>query len=162
MTRAKASESSQIARYSAARLAAVQAIYQQKSTDQSISSLIEEYKAYRLGQPVDDQAMVLPDGVLFEKIVRGVADRKEDLRGIVDTFYGAQKDVKVIDSALSVEPLLDSILLCGTYELMAHHETDAPIIISDYINVAHAFYEGGEPRLINGLLDKIRQALREA
>ncbi len=161
MRSANTNKGSRIARLSAARLAAVQALYQMKSTGQSADSIIGEFKAYRLGTPVDEQDMVLPDGTLFEQIVTGAASREEDLRGIIETSMGAQKAGKSAESGGFVEPLLDSILLCGAYELLAHHDTDAPVIISDYLEVTHAFYEGGESRLINGVLDNVRKTVRD-
>lgn len=160
MAAGQANTGSRIARLSAARLAAVQAVYQMKSTGQNAAGVIGEYKSYRLGKRLDDQEMVLPDGALFEKIVSGVAERDDDLRGIIDTCLAEQGDANAGKSAVYVEPLLDSILLCGTYELLAHHETDAPVIIADYLDVTHSFYEGGESRLINGVLDNIRKAVR--
>lgn len=160
MTSAQPNKGSRIARLSAARLAAVQALYQMKSTGQGAASIIGEFKAYRLGKPVDEEAMILPDGVLFEQIVSGVSAREEDLRGIIDTSLAGQKGPDSPAAGIFVEPLLDSILLCGAYELLAHHDTDAPVIISDYLEVTHAFYEGGESRLVNGVLDNINKAVR--
>ena len=160
MNTAKANKGSRIARLSAARLAAVQGVYQMKSTGQSADSLIGEYKAYRLGQPVEGQNMVLPDGVLFEKIIDGVTKRGADLRGIIEASLSEQNDAKDKETATYVEPLLDSILLCGAYELLACPETDVPVIISDYLEVTHAFYEGGESRLVNGVLDNISKTVR--
>jgi len=60
------------------------------------------------------------------------------------------------------EKLLQSILLCGIYEIMAHSDVDAPIIINDYVDVAHAFYDGGESKLVNAVLDRATKNLRDA
>ena len=54
-----------------------------------------------------------------------------------------------------------SIMLCGAYELMVHSDIDAPIVISDYLHVTHAFYDQGEHALVNAVLDSIRQTLQE-
>ena len=63
-------------------------------------------------------------------------------------------------SNTSIEPLLSAILICGTYELLAHGEIDAPIIIADYLHVTHGFFEGSESKLVNGVLDALAKELR--
>lgn len=153
---------SRIARLSAARLAAVQAVYQMKANEQSASDVISEFKAHRLGKPVDDQNMVLPDGILFTNIVSGMAVREADLLGVIDTSLAVENERKSTHSLDSLDLLLQCILLCGAYELLAHHDVDAPIIISDYLAVTHAFYEGGEAKLVNAVLDSVKKALRDS
>ena len=59
------------------------------------------------------------------------------------------------------DPILESVLFCGTFELFSYPETDKAIIISDYIHVTEAFFEGSEPKLINGLLDNLAQDIRD-
>lgn len=152
---------SKIARMSAARLAAVQAVYQMKANDQSAEEVINEYKRHRLGQPVEGHSMVVPDGVLFTGIVKGIMARERDLHSIIDACMTSQGQSKYSHSLESIEPLLGSILLCGAYELLAHHDVDPPIIISDYLDVTHAFYEGGEAKLVNGVLDRVRSSVRD-
>lgn len=147
-------QGSKIARASAARLAATQAVYQIMTNEQSAQSVVSEYKLYRLGKPVDDVEMVTPDGVLFQAIVEGVYERMNHLEGLVAD--AAAKGGKTAP----VEPLLMAVLLCGAWELFANHDIDAPVIVSDYLNVTHAFYEQGEAKLVNGMLDAIRQAVR--
>jgi len=161
MNKESASSIPSHARLSAARLAAVQAVYQMQSSGQSAEAVIKEYVAHRLGKPVEGHKMVAPDAPLFSAIVEGVARREADLKGIIDAIMQDQNSAKARNSDVSVEPLLRSILLCGVFELMAHHETDAPIIITDYLEVTHAFYEGGESKLVNGVLDKAKRNLRE-
>ncbi len=161
MNNRNANQGSKIARLSAARLAAVQAIYQMKANGQNARNVIGEFKTHQLGKPVEGHNMVLPDGTLFTLVVEGVESRESDLKGMVDAALQAgQNDAKPRNSDISIEPLLWSILMCGAYELLANHEADAPVIISDYIDVTHAFYEGGESRLVNGVLDRLSQSLR--
>ena len=150
---------SPIARLTAARLAAVQAVYQMALNDQNAASVIGEFKLHRLGKPVDGEDMVLADGILFEDIVRGLSHRMDDARGLLDAALGKRgegQDGKV----KGVEPLLHSILICGTYELMAHGQYDAPLIISDYINISKSFYDDGGPKLVNAVLDSVNKAVR--
>ena len=161
MIQKKQNTGSKIARLSAARLAAVQAVYQMRAGEQSARDIVSEYRTHHLGQPVEGQAMVAPDTELFAHIVGGVESRMEDLRGIIDASLVVQDSSKPTHCLDSTERLLGSILLCGSYELLAHHDIDAPLIIADYLDVTHAFYEGNEAKLVNAVLDRIRKAVRD-
>jgi N utilization substance protein B len=71
-----------------------------------------------------------------------------------------QNSSKLAKSVDSLEPLLQYILLSASYELMAHSDIDSPIIIADYLDVTHAFFDGGEAKLVNGILDRVKSAFR--
>lgn len=131
-----------------ARLSAVQAVYQSSQNKQSLRALYEEYLKYRSAMEVDGEALVPPDGVLLKKILYGVEERKPELQAIVEA------NLKKDDVNRAVEPLLQAVLMCGCYELLIK-DSDSPIIINDYLNVAHTFYGRGEVALINGVLDSI-------
>ncbi len=157
-------EGSQKARHTAGRLAAVQGVYQMLANGQSAASVIVDMKALPPGDGLDDAGkMVTPDGALMAMIINGVETRKDDL---VELITGAQNKRKSTadDTTLAlpslIEPLLKAILLCGAYELLAHHETDVPLIITEYLDVTHAFYDQGESKLVNGILDKIGKNVR--
>jgi N utilization substance protein B len=145
--------SSKKARNSAARLAAVQALYQMDSNSQTAASAVREYIDFRLGEPLDGEAMVTGDAPLFSTIVSGASERRADLDHMITASLGRDRPA---------EPLLHCILLCGAYELLANHDVDAPVIISDYLHVTDAFFEQGEKKLINAVLDKIAVNLRGA
>lgn len=141
------------AQSSAARLFAVQAVYQSIQNQQSADILVDEYLKHNVDMDLEDgDVMVRPDGALFRRILEGVGQRREDLENLVKS--------NTKDPAKSIEPLLLSILLCGAAEILAHHDIDAPIIISDYVDVTHAFYEGSESKLVNGVLDAISKEIR--
>lgn len=150
----KKPQGSKKAQAAAARLAAVQAVYQVLTNEQSAQSVLSEYRLHRLGKEVAGEEMVTPDGTLFESVVIGVYDRMNVLDDAISAAF--QKSGKTTPS----EPLLMAILLCGAFELFAHLDIDAPLIVSDYINVAHAFYEQGEAKLVNAILDTIKKAIR--
>ena len=158
-------EGSQKARRTAARLAAVQAVYQMLANGQRANAVIEDIKTRPPGDGLEDAGkMVTPDGALMAAIISGVDARRDDLAQLIT---GAQNrrnsiaDDTVLAPPASIEPLLRSILMCGAYELLAHHETDAPLIITEYLDVTHAFYDQGESRLVNGILDKISKGVRD-
>lgn len=64
-------------------------------------------------------------------------------------------------SSMEIEPLLRSVLLCGVSELLNHTEIDAPLIVNDYLNVTHEFYEKSQVSLVNGVLDAVAKAVRD-
>lgn len=149
------SKPSKKARATATRLAAVQAVYQQIENGQGAASVVKEYQDYRLGKPVDGDEMVMPDVAFFSGIVQGVESRRGDLEEVLNANL-SRPDAKIGH----MDPLLQAILLCGAYELLAYHEIDAPIVISDYLDVTHAFYDQGEAKLINAVLDHVKTAFR--
>ncbi len=143
------------AKRNAARLMAVQAVYQMAVNKKEAPFVIDEYLFLRKNMVVDGEALVEPDESLFKDIVLGVAGRMEDLQGIVVANRPVKEGVAHAD-----EPLLASVMLCGSYELLAHQDIDFPIIISSYVDVAKAFFSGHEPGLINGVLDSVRKVTR--
>lgn len=148
------SEGSQMTRNLSARLLAVQALYQMKHNKQSVKTVYNEYVTHRSEQEVDGEKLVKPDSVLFKKILYGVEERFVELDSVI------RANLKKDASDRVVEPLLFSILVCGAYELLAHTDIDAPIIINDYLNVGHAFFEKNEVALINGVLDSVSKVFR--
>lgn len=139
------------ARLVAARLASVQSIYQiAMLPSMSARDAINDYKESRMGKPVEGDDYVPADLELMTKIVTGVTDNRDTLRQMVLGTLDGKKP----------EPLLQAILFCGMYELMAHNDVDAPVIINDYVNVAHGFYEQTEANLINAALDRQAKNLR--
>ncbi len=149
------------ARAMAARLAAAQVVYQQLGNpdvrSKDVIAAGKDFLDHYAGMDIDGETMVKPDTELFSGIIRGVIARQFDLEeAILESLRRARGD-----KAHKPELLLHAILLCGTYELYAHNEIDAPIIISDYVHVAKAFYDGREPALVNALLDALKAEFRE-
>jgi transcription antitermination protein NusB len=149
-----AAQTSPKAKNLSARLAAVQGVYQSIHNGQPLAAVFEEYQLYRNPPPVDDgeEKLVQPDGSLLKGVLLGIQERREDLETMIKANLSNQDKV--------IEPLLHSILLCGTWELLANQEVDAPIIINDYLNVTHSFYEHGEVSLVNAILDTIAKTAR--
>jgi N utilization substance protein B len=146
------SKGSAKARRSAARLLAVQAVYQMHENEQGAAPVIREFLDHRAGMEVDGEKMVHPDKEHFSKLVQGVEEMREQLADMVAKNRNRQSGEK--------EPLLQSIFLCGTYELMMFQDIDFPIIISDYVHVAQAFYDESESKMVNAVLDSIRKTVR--
>jgi transcription antitermination protein NusB len=151
---AETGQGSAKARRSAARLAAVQALYQTDLAGTPVDRVISEFVQHRIGKEQDGENFVPADAQMFTEIVRGSTARKQDVDGILS---GA---LDLGHSFERLEHLLRAILRAGCFELLAHQHIHPRIIISDYINIAHAFYAGREPGLVNGVLDRIGRDLR--
>ena len=143
------------ARRRAARLAAVQALYQIQITGAAAETVLAEFFAHRLGREIDGDRYVAADPDLFSGIVRGTDDRRVDIARMI---------AGTLDSPTAfgrMEQLLSAILCAGTYELLANHAVHARIIVDDYIELAHAFFADREPAIVNGILDRLARTLRE-
>ena len=139
------------ARMSAARLCAVQSLYQILVADQDAAQTLRDYRDHLQDQEIEGDVYVAAENDLLSRIVMGVQERRDDLNEILAA--------NLSQSIEKTDPLLFSVLSCGVYELLDPEGVDTPIIINEYLNVTHAFYEGEESRLVNGVLDKIAKSL---
>lgn len=146
----KAPKGSIKARKTAARLFAVQAVYQSIQNHVAPNTLYDEFMTHRVGMDLEQGEMVPPDNALFRSIISGTTERWGDLQQIISPRL----------TTTNIEPLLTAILICGTFELLAHPDIDSPIIISDYLHITAGFFEGQETKLVNGVLDAICKELR--
>lgn len=138
------------ARLIAARLAAVQCIYQMAMTGVDERAAYQDYVENRMGKQTEGDDYVPADLELLSKIIEGVSKRRDEIR---DMVLGAL-------NGKAPELLIQSIMFCGIYELMDHNDVDAPVIINDYVNVAHGFFDQSEADLVNAILDRQAKNLR--
>lgn len=140
-----------------ARLAAVQALYQMALTDAKVADAIRHFRENPetylndVEGAGDDLAI---DQGLFADIVQGVTDQSADIDGMIT---GAMTSAS---QAERLEPLLRAILRAGLFELRNHASMSSGIIISDYVDVTHAFFDAKEPGLVNAVLDRVGKSLR--
>ena len=137
----------------AARIAAVQALYQMELSGGVPDDVIAEFVAYRLR---DEAAQAAIDLDLFTDLVRGATAGRDR----TDLLIGA-----ALDKARSLgrlEVLMRAILRSGAYELMAREDIDAALTISEYVAVADAFFNEREPALVNAVLDRIARSLADS
>ena len=134
----------------AARLAAVQSVYEMAMSSLSATEAYDHYTGSLMGQNVEGDDYVPADLDLYSVILTGVSDSRDELR---DMVLGAMEGKKP-------EPLIQAILFCGIFELMSHHAVDVPVIINDYVNVAHGFFDQAEANLVNAVLDRQAKNLR--
>ncbi len=142
------------ARRKAARLAAVQALYQVDLVGTPSESVVGEFVKHRLGHEIDGDRYVDADPQLFADILRGVTARLEEVDRLLVGSLEAQW------SLVRLEHIMRAILRAGAFELLAHADVHARIVISEYVDVGRAFFAGKEPGMINGVLDRVARALR--
>ena len=133
----------------AARLAAVQALYQLEIGGGDMLAVIQEFEAFRLGQEIDGYEYRQADAGWFRDVVGGVVAEQRLIDPMVHTALVEDWPLKRVDATLR------AILRCGTYELLKRNDVPGRVIISEYIDIARAFFEDDEPRLVNGVLDRI-------
>jgi len=159
MTSAKSSPAAHHAAKRLARLAAVQALYQNVYDQQPLNQIIRDsldsqFASLREDVESAEKITETPDEELFGAIVQGVAANQTAL----DEMIAGALDAKI--SAERLEILLRSILRAGAYELHHHGQMPIGVIINDYVDVTRAFFDGKEPGLVNGVLDKLAGKLR--
>ncbi|MCW2309314.1 transcription antitermination factor NusB [Rhodobium gokarnense] len=139
-----------------ARLAAVQALYQMEIAGTSLNQVIAEFETYRLGgQEVDGNQFQAADAGWFRDLVSGVVAEQRAIDPEIDRALAvAEWPLKRVDATLR------AILRAGVYELKARRDVPVRAVLSEYIDVAKAFYDGDEPRIVNGVLDRIAHLLR--
>lgn len=142
------------ARRTAARLAAVQVLYDIAQTGKPAAEALAEFIEFRIGHEIDGATFVPADITVLTAIVRGADAERAELDTLIE---GA---VRPPLERNRLEVLLKVILMAGAWELSRNRETPAPIILAEYVAVATGFYGGPEPGLVNGVLDRLARTLR--
>jgi N utilization substance protein B len=140
---------------SAARLAAVQALYQMDVAGKGVIDALAEFEAFWIGQEVEGVAFKPAENAFFRAILSGVVQEQRAVDGKVDEILAEAWPLK------RVEAVLRAILRAGVYELMFRKDVPARVIISEYVDIAHGFYSEDEPGLVNAVLDGVAREVRE-
>jgi N utilization substance protein B len=138
----------------AARLAAVQALYQHDMEGTAIPALLHEFHHHRLGATIEDVEYADAEVDFFDDVVKGVDARRAEIDALVADKLAEGWSLDRLDRPMK------AILRAGTYELLARADVPTGAAISEYVDVAHAFYERREAGFVNGLLDAIAKAVR--
>lgn len=140
----------------AARLAAVQALYQMDLGGVTPPDVIAEFEAYRLGKELDGDQYRDADAAFFRDIVTGVVRDQRQLDPAIDAALSPDWPLARIDATLR------AILRCGAFELAARADVPARVVITEYVDVGKAFFEGEVLAMVNGVLDALGRTLRPA
>lgn len=139
---------------SAARLAAVQALYQREMAGGSVPRLLTEFHNHRLGATIGDEEYRPADAPFFDDIVAGVAARSGEIDALIAAHLAAGWAIDRLDRPMR------GLLRAGVYELIARPDVPTAAVIDEYVDVAHAFYEARETGFVNGLLDAVARVAR--
>ena len=144
---------------SAARLAAVQALYQQHMEGTALAKLLDEFHQHRLGRTIDEDAFDEAEYAdaevpFFDDVVRGVDARKDEIDALVASKLAAGWSLARLDRAML------QVLRAGTYELLARADVPAAVVINEYVEVAKAFFDDGQAKFVNGILDAVARDAR--
>ena len=140
---------------SAARLAAVQALYQQDMEKISLPTLLHEFHHHRLGATIEDVEYADAEVDFFDDIVSGVDARSDELDALIAGKLAQGWSLARLDKPMR------QILRAGAYELVARIDVPTGTIISEYVDVANAFYDKREAAFVNGLLDAVAKDVRK-
>lgn len=138
----------------AARLAAVQALYQMDVGGTGLLETVAEYESFRLGQEVDGDTYREADAAWFRDVVSGVVRGQTSIDPLIHSSLTADWPLARLDTTLR------AILRAGTYELTNRKDVPVAVIVAEYVDVAKAFYTEDEPRLVNAVLDRVSRRSR--
>jgi N utilization substance protein B len=138
----------------AARLAAVQALYQMDVAGKGLIEAMADFEAFWMGKEVDGVALPPAEANFFRDILGGVVREQRPIDRAVDAALTDGWPLR------RIETVLRSVLRAGTYELMFRKDVPPKVVINEYVTVARAFYEGDEPGIANAVLDRIAREAR--
>lgn len=139
---------------SAARLAAVQALYQQEMERTPLRTLLHEFHLHRLGATIEDVEYHDAEIDFFDDVVTGVDARRAEIDALIAGKLATGWSLDRLDRPMR------QLLRAGTYELLARADVPVATVISEYVDVAHAFYDKRETSFVNGLLDAVGKEVR--
>jgi N utilization substance protein B len=143
-------------RRGAARLAAVQALYQMEIAGAGINDVFAEFESHWIGSEVEGEQYLPAEAAFFRDVVGGVVRDQKKIDPVIDAALQKGWPLQRIDA------ILRAVLRAGAYELEHRADIPARVIISEYVDVAHAFVERDETGLINAVLDQLARQLRSS
>jgi len=142
---------------SAARLAAVQALYQIEVTGRPATGVVKEFVAHRFGVEVDEgERLHEADEPFFSDLVKGTSERRAEVDALITPALTAEWPLERLNS------ILRALLRIAVYEFLSRIDVPAKVVINEYLDVAHAFFSGSEPGFANGVLNTLARRLRPA
>lgn len=138
----------------AARLAAVQALYQFDMEGTRLPTLLDEFHRHRLGAEIEGLQFAEAEVAFFDDLVRGTLARRDEIDELLSAKLADGWRRERLDKTML------QILRCGAYEIIARPDVPTATAISEYVDVAHAFFEPREAKFVNGLLDAVAKATR--
>jgi len=141
-------------RRGAARLAAVQALYQMDVGGAGINDIFAEFESHWLGHEVEGDQYLPAEAAFFQDIVSGVVRDQKELDPLIDEALSRGWPLA------RIEAILRAVMRAGAYELQHRKDVPARVVVSEYVDVANAFVEGDETGMVNAVLDQIARQFR--
>ena len=138
----------------AARLAAVQALYQMDIGGAGVLEIVAEFEAHRLGSEIDGEQYRPADPAWFRAVVSGVVENQRALDPVIRSGLTEDWPLSRLDATLR------AILRAGAWELSAKKDVPVAVIVNEYVDVARAFFDGEEPKIVNAVLDRLARKYR--
>ena len=138
----------------AARLAAVQALYQNEMEATPLANLLDEFHMHRLGAEIEDMQFAEAEVAFFDDVVKGALARRDEIDALLASKLAQGWSIARLDKTML------QILRAGAYELLARPDVPTASVISEYLDVAHAFFDAKEAKFVNGVLDAVAKAVR--
>jgi N utilization substance protein B len=118
------------------------------------AKLLDEFHRHRLGREIEDEQYAEADVDFFDDLVAGVLARREEIDALLSERLAEGWSLARLDKTML------QILRAGAYELLARADIPTGAAISEYVDVAHAFFEAREAKFVNGVLDAVAKAVR--
>jgi transcription antitermination protein NusB len=154
MARAAGSDVRKANKRGAARLAAVQALYQMDLAGTGVNEILAEFERHRLGGELEGAQYLPAEAAFFRDIVGGVVREQTRLDPLIDAALARDWPLK------RVEVVLRAVLRAGAYELFCRRDVPARVVTSEYVDVASAFVGTDETGMINAVLDQLARQTR--
>jgi N utilization substance protein B len=143
-------------RRGAARLAAVQALYQMDIAGTGVNDILAQFESHWIGREVEGEQYLPAEAAFFRDVVGGVLREQRTLDPLIDEILSQGWPLK------RIEAILRAVLRAGAYELDHRRDVPARVVVSEYVDVAHAFVDREEVGMVNAVLDRIARRLRAA
>jgi N utilization substance protein B len=141
-------------RRGAARLAAVQALYQMDLAATPLNEILGQFEAHWIGREVEGEEYLPAEAAYFRDVVKGVVEDQRRLDPMIDAVLSKGWPL------VRIETVLRAILRAGAYELDRKPDVPARVVVSEYADIANAFVERDETGMINAVLDQLARQLR--
>ena len=137
-----------------ARLKAVQALYQMELGAEDVGEVMAQFAGQGLANEPGQESIVSPDWPFFESLVTGIVNEQRELDPMINERLARGWTLARIDATVR------AILRAGCFELNDRKDVPAKVVINEYVEIAHSFFDGEESKLINGVLDRLARDLR--
>jgi transcription antitermination protein NusB len=154
MSKASSPEFKKANRRGAARLAAVQALYQMDIAGAGLNDVFVEFESHWLGSEVEGEKYLPAEAAFFRDVVAGVVRDQIELDPIIDQALARGWPLKRIDA------IIRAVLRAGTYELQHRKDVPARVVVAEYVDVANAFVDQDETGMVNAVLDQLARRFR--